>query len=44
MEKFSPKRIILDNNLQTNTEAIYLKQQAKIILLFFIMKPISQKF
>ena len=44
MEKFSPKRIILDNNFKLILEAIYLKQQAKIILLFFIMKPINQKF
>ena len=44
MEKFSPKRIILDNNLETNTKSYLFKTANKNNTIIFYNKPISQKF
>ena len=44
LAKFSPKRIVLDNNLKTNTGSYLFKTANKNNTIFFIMKPISQKF
>ena len=43
LKKFSPKRIILDNNLNTKTNSYIFKTANVIIQSFFIIKQINKK-
>ena len=43
LNKFSPKRIILDNNLEMKTNSYIFKTAIKKILLFFIIMQITLK-
>ena len=43
LKKFSPKRIILDNNLDTKTNSYIFKSADKKIQSFFIIRPINKK-
>jgi len=43
LNKFSPKRIVLDNNLETNINSYIFGTVIKKILLFFIIMPLKKK-